>query len=86
MTGVACAYWLTEHGFKDIVIVDARGVCEGATGRNAGHLWAFTELPTSDGTNTLKTYRTTNFRALLALTSVLTLALFLSCRDPKVWP
>ena len=50
MTGLSTAFWLTENGIKDIVILDVRGVAEGATGRNGGHLWAYTELPTSEGT------------------------------------
>lgn len=49
LTGLSTAFWLTENGVKDIVVLDVRGVAEGATGRNGGHLWAYTELPTSDG-------------------------------------
>ena len=43
MTGCATAYWLKKlqrDGAKSCVVLDARGVAGGATGRNGGHLWA----------------------------------------------
>jgi len=30
MTGASCAYHLTELGVKNIVLIDARGLCEGS--------------------------------------------------------
>ena len=42
MTGCATAYWLKklQRDGKSCVVLDARGVAGGATGRNGGHLWA----------------------------------------------
>ena len=39
LTGTAAAYHLSERG-RACVVLDARGVAHGATGRNGGHLWA----------------------------------------------
>lgn len=49
LTGISTAYWLIQQGITDVTIVDSRGVSEGATGRNGGHLWAYTEIPTQEG-------------------------------------
>ena len=38
MTGAATAYWLSRSGRSSLVL-DARGIAGGATGRNGGHLW-----------------------------------------------
>ncbi|TPX32968.1 hypothetical protein SmJEL517_g03993 [Synchytrium microbalum] len=39
ITGVSCAYHLNELSpTSNITILEARGICEGATGRNGGHL------------------------------------------------
>ena len=40
MTGSATAYWLQRLYGRQCVVLDARGVAGGATGRNGGHLWA----------------------------------------------
>ena len=40
MTGCAAAYWLDRLYGRQCLVVDARGVAGGATGRNGGHLWA----------------------------------------------
>ncbi|KAI1175688.1 FAD dependent oxidoreductase [Nemania sp. FL0916] len=37
ITGAAVAYHLTNHGPRDIVMLEARQACSGATGRNGGH-------------------------------------------------
>ena len=39
MTGVSVAYWLKRLYGRTCLILDARGVAGGATGRNGGHLW-----------------------------------------------
>eukprot|EP00965_Chrysotila_dentata_P190998 6174246-Pleurochrysis_carterae.AAC.3 len=39
MTGCAAAYWLSRLGQRSCLVLDARGVAAGATGRNGGHLW-----------------------------------------------
>src|SRR5688572_1520590 len=36
--GCALAYWLTQLGRTSMVVLEARGVSSGATGRNGGHL------------------------------------------------
>ena len=46
MTGCSIAYWLAALGVqRSVVVLDARGVAGGATGRNGGHLWC---NPTSE--------------------------------------
>ena len=40
MTGCAFAYWLNRLFGRKCLVIDARGVAGGATGRNGGHLWA----------------------------------------------
>ena len=40
MTGCATAYWLQKLYGRSSVVLDARCLCGGATGRNGGHLWA----------------------------------------------
>ncbi|KAI0593587.1 FAD dependent oxidoreductase [Biscogniauxia sp. FL1348] len=37
ITGAAVAFNLLSHGAKDIVMLEARQACSGATGRNGGH-------------------------------------------------
>jgi hypothetical protein len=46
LTGVCIAYWLIEFGVsaRSILIVDGRGLAEGATGRNGGHCWPSTRV------------------------------------------
>jgi hypothetical protein len=39
MTGVSVAYWLKRLYGRECVLLDARSVPGGATGRNGGHLW-----------------------------------------------
>lgn len=39
LTGCATAFWLQRLYGRSSVIVDARGLAGGATGRNGGHLW-----------------------------------------------
>ena len=39
LTGCATAYWLQKLFGRSSVVLDARGVAGGATGRNGGHLW-----------------------------------------------
>jgi glycine/D-amino acid oxidase-like deaminating enzyme len=39
MTGVSVAYWLKRLYGRSCLLLDARGVAGGATGRNGGHLW-----------------------------------------------
>ena len=39
MTGCATAHWLHRSLGQDCLVLDARGVAGGATGRNGGHLW-----------------------------------------------
>ncbi len=39
MTGVSVAYWLKTLYGRECILLDARGVAGGATGRNGGHLW-----------------------------------------------
>ncbi|KAL3811711.1 hypothetical protein ACHAXA_004077 [Cyclostephanos tholiformis] len=39
MTGASIAYWLSEKHGLSCLLLDARGVAGGATGRNGGHLW-----------------------------------------------
>lgn len=39
MTGASIAYWLSKNHDLSCLILDARGVAGGATGRNGGHLW-----------------------------------------------
>lgn len=40
MTGCAVAHWLRRLYDRECLVIDARGVAGGATGRNGGHLWA----------------------------------------------
>ena len=40
MTGCATAYWLQKLYGRSSIVLDARCLCGGATGRNGGHLWA----------------------------------------------
>ena len=39
LTGCATAFWLQRLHGRSSVILDARGLAGGATGRNGGHLW-----------------------------------------------
>ena len=39
MTGVSTAYWLHKNGVDKVTVLESRGICSGATGRNGGHLW-----------------------------------------------
>lgn len=39
MTGVSVAYWLKRLYGRSCLLLDARGIAGGATGRNGGHLW-----------------------------------------------
>ena len=39
LTGCATAFWLQRLYGRSSVILDARGLAGGATGRNGGHLW-----------------------------------------------
>jgi glycine/D-amino acid oxidase-like deaminating enzyme len=39
MTGASIAYWLSERHGLSCVLLDARCVAGGASGRNGGHLW-----------------------------------------------
>jgi glycine/D-amino acid oxidase-like deaminating enzyme len=39
MTGASVAYWLSEKHNLSCLVLDARGVACGASGRNGGHLW-----------------------------------------------
>jgi glycine/D-amino acid oxidase-like deaminating enzyme len=39
MTGASIAYWLSERHGLSCLLLDARGVAGGASGRNGGHLW-----------------------------------------------
>lgn len=39
MTGASIAYWLSKLHGRSCILLDARGVAGGATGRNGGHLW-----------------------------------------------
>mmetsp|Transcript_18446 Transcript_18446/g.24083 ORF Transcript_18446/g.24083 Transcript_18446/m.24083 type:complete len:509 (-) Transcript_18446:1837-3363(-) len=39
MTGLSCALRLSDLGCKNIVLVDERGIGDGASGRNGGHQW-----------------------------------------------
>lgn len=40
MTGCATAHWLQRLFGRSCLVLDARGVAGGATGRNGGHLWS----------------------------------------------
>ena len=40
MTGCATAFWLHKLYGRKSIIIDARSLAGGATGRNGGHLWA----------------------------------------------
>jgi glycine/D-amino acid oxidase-like deaminating enzyme len=40
ITGCATAYWLQKLYGRSSIVLDARCLCGGATGRNGGHLWA----------------------------------------------
>jgi glycine/D-amino acid oxidase-like deaminating enzyme len=40
MSGVSTAYWLLNNGITNVILIDSRGICSGATGRNGGHMWA----------------------------------------------
>jgi len=51
ITGVSTAYWLQRLSresatpIRSIVLFDQRGICEGATGRNGGHIWPSVRVP-----------------------------------------
>ena len=38
LTGMSCALHALQEG-KKVIIFEARGLCDGATGRNGGHSW-----------------------------------------------
>ena len=40
ITGCSAAYWLKKlNPTLSVTVIDRRGICEGATGRNGGHIW-----------------------------------------------
>jgi len=40
MTGLVTAYWLTQCGLTDVLVLEQRdSLAQGATGRNGGHCW-----------------------------------------------
>jgi glycine/D-amino acid oxidase-like deaminating enzyme len=43
LSGVSTVYWLTKSGCTDVVLLESRHVCSGATGRNGGHSWPVRE-------------------------------------------
>lgn len=45
---MSAAFYLAKEGIKSVVL-DSRGVCEGATARNGGHMWPVTTYPTEYG-------------------------------------
>eukprot|EP00029_Vermamoeba_vermiformis_P005582 TRINITY_DN1980_c0_g2_i5.p1 TRINITY_DN1980_c0_g2~~TRINITY_DN1980_c0_g2_i5.p1 ORF type:complete len:439 (-),score=41.66 TRINITY_DN1980_c0_g2_i5:524-1840(-) len=40
MSGISSAYWLFKNGITNVILIDSRSICSGATGRNGGHMWA----------------------------------------------
>lgn len=50
MTGASIAYWLSKKYDRSCILLDARGVAGGATGRNGGHLWPRMNLPLESDT------------------------------------
>jgi glycine/D-amino acid oxidase-like deaminating enzyme len=52
ITGVSTAYWLRKQGI-DVTLLEQRGISEGATGRNGGHIAA---APIEQFIAALKTY------------------------------
>jgi glycine/D-amino acid oxidase-like deaminating enzyme len=52
MTGASIAYWLSKNHGRSCILLDARGVAGGATGRNGGHLWPRMNLQLESDTRT----------------------------------
>ncbi|KAL6070263.1 DAO domain-containing protein [Balamuthia mandrillaris] len=48
LAGLSTAYWMKRLGFQRIVLVEQRGLCEGATGRNGGHQWPLIPTPSEE--------------------------------------
>jgi glycine/D-amino acid oxidase-like deaminating enzyme len=38
-SGLSTAYWLAKNNVENVVLVESRGICTGATGRNGGNLF-----------------------------------------------
>ena len=51
LTGLSMAYWLTENGFSgdEILLIEARELGNGATGRNGGHCCPSTRVWSQEG-------------------------------------
>lgn len=43
LTGASCAYALSQLGGGSVLVLEARGIGDGATGRNGGHQWPAAE-------------------------------------------
>jgi len=51
ITGTSCSYWLRKNNIEDVLLVESRGICSGATGRNGGHMWPHVRIPSNEDIN-----------------------------------
>lgn len=80
IAGVSAAYWLSKDGIR-VTLLERRGICGGATGRNGGHLNPRT---TSDFSLAVKNYGAETALAILQYARENTEALKAFVRDYSV--
>lgn len=80
IAGVSAAYWLSKDGIR-VTLLERRGICGGATGRNGGHLNPRT---TSDFSLAVKNYGAETALAILKYARKNTEALKAFVRDYSV--